>query len=103
MHSAYLPDAFAANLAAGLANDDDTLDSGGKLHFRTIWISDIHLGTRGCNAEQLRRFLKHSECQTLYLDGDIIDGWRLKMAGIGRTRTMILSGASSKKPKATLM
>ena len=46
--------------------------------FRTIWISDIHLGTRGCQAELLLDFLKHTESDTLYLVGDIIDGWRLK-------------------------
>jgi UDP-2,3-diacylglucosamine pyrophosphatase LpxH len=46
--------------------------------FRTIWISDIHLGTRGCQAELLLDFLKHTESETLYLVGDIIDGWRLK-------------------------
>ena len=45
---------------------------------RTIFISDIHLGTRGCKAELLADFLVHNECQTLYLVGDIIDGWRLK-------------------------
>src|SRR5690606_19757391 len=46
--------------------------------FRTIWISDIHLGTRGCNAELLIDFLDHTDSATLYLVGDIIDGWRLK-------------------------
>jgi UDP-2,3-diacylglucosamine pyrophosphatase LpxH len=46
--------------------------------YRTIWISDIHLGTRACNAELLLDFLKHTECETLYLVGDIVDGWRLK-------------------------
>jgi UDP-2,3-diacylglucosamine pyrophosphatase LpxH len=45
--------------------------------FKTIWISDIHLGTRGCKADQLCRFLKTYECETLYLVGDIIDGWKL--------------------------
>ncbi|HXJ01507.1 MAG TPA: UDP-2,3-diacylglucosamine diphosphatase [Micropepsaceae bacterium] len=45
---------------------------------RTIFISDTHLGTRGCKAELLADFLNHNECQTLYLVGDIIDGWRLK-------------------------
>ncbi|HEX3487113.1 MAG TPA: UDP-2,3-diacylglucosamine diphosphatase [Micropepsaceae bacterium] len=45
---------------------------------RTIFISDTHLGTRGCKAELLADFLVHNECQTLYLVGDIIDGWRLK-------------------------
>lgn len=48
-----------------------------KNRYRTIWISDIHLGTRGCNAALLVDFLRSVECQTLYLVGDIVDGWRL--------------------------
>lgn len=47
-------------------------------HFRTLWISDIHLGTSGCQAEHLLDFLKYNESETLYLVGDIIDGWQLK-------------------------
>jgi len=47
-------------------------------HYRAIWISDVHLGTRGCKAEFLLDFLKNTECETLYLVGDMIDGWRLK-------------------------
>jgi UDP-2,3-diacylglucosamine pyrophosphatase LpxH len=46
--------------------------------YRTIWLSDIHLGTAGCKAEFLVDFLKRNECQTLYLVGDIIDGWKLQ-------------------------
>ncbi len=49
-----------------------------KLKFRTIWISDIHLGTSGCNADMLVDFLHSVECETLYLVGDVVDGWRLK-------------------------
>jgi UDP-2,3-diacylglucosamine pyrophosphatase LpxH len=45
---------------------------------RTIFISDTHLGTRGCKAEALADFLAHNECGTLFLVGDIIDGWQLK-------------------------
>ncbi|HUC61096.1 MAG TPA: UDP-2,3-diacylglucosamine diphosphatase [Alphaproteobacteria bacterium] len=48
------------------------------LRYRTIWISDIHLGTRGCKAEFLLDFLKYTESDTLYLVGDIVDGWRLQ-------------------------
>jgi len=48
-----------------------------KRNVRTVWISDIHLGTRGCNAEMLLDFLSSIECETLYLVGDIVDGWRL--------------------------
>ena len=49
-----------------------------KRRFRTVWISDVHLGTRGCNAELLLDFLCAIECETLYLVGDIVDGWRLR-------------------------
>ena len=49
-------------------------------HYRSIWISDIHLGTRGCQAGLLLDFLKHTESEHLYLVGDIVDGWRLKRA-----------------------
>jgi len=46
--------------------------------YRTIWISDIHLGTRGCKAEFLLDFLRWNESEFLYLVGDIVDGWRLR-------------------------
>jgi UDP-2,3-diacylglucosamine pyrophosphatase LpxH len=47
-------------------------------HFRTLWISDVHLGTKDCKAAQLNDFLKHHEADQIYLVGDIIDGWRMK-------------------------
>lgn len=46
--------------------------------FRAIWISDVHLGTPGCQAEALLEFLRHTESDYLYLVGDIIDGWQLR-------------------------
>lgn len=49
-----------------------------KRRFRTIWISDTHLGTRGCKADFLLHFLKSTQSDTLYLVGDIIDGWQLR-------------------------
>jgi UDP-2,3-diacylglucosamine pyrophosphatase LpxH len=49
-------------------------------HFRAIWLSDIHLGTRGCKAEALLDFLDAHDCEYLYLVGDIIDFWKLKRA-----------------------
>ncbi|HCP03798.1 MAG TPA: UDP-2,3-diacylglucosamine hydrolase, partial [Pseudomonas sp.] len=49
-----------------------------KKRVRTLWISDLHLGTRGCQADKLATFLKSVECDQLYLVGDIIDGWRLR-------------------------
>jgi UDP-2,3-diacylglucosamine pyrophosphatase LpxH len=45
---------------------------------RTIFISDVHLGTRACKAEALADFLAWNACDTLFLVGDIVDGWRLK-------------------------
>lgn len=46
--------------------------------YRSIFISDIHLGTRGCQADALCSFLKVNHSDNLFLVGDIIDGWRLK-------------------------
>ena len=46
--------------------------------YRSIFISDVHLGTRDCKAEQLNNFLKHNSCDTLYLVGDIIDAWKIQ-------------------------
>ena len=45
---------------------------------RTLFISDIHLGTRGAQADLLLDFIKHHEAETIYLVGDIVDAWRLK-------------------------
>ena len=47
-------------------------------HYRSVFVSDIHLGARGCQAEMLLDFIKHIECDRLYLVGDIVDGWKLK-------------------------
>lgn len=47
-------------------------------HYRCLFISDVHLGSKGCNAEFLADFLKYNHCDKLYMVGDIIDGWSLK-------------------------
>lgn len=47
---------------------------------RTLFISDVHLGTRGCQAEALLDFLKTYEADTIFLVGDIVDGWRLRQS-----------------------
>lgn len=46
--------------------------------FRTLFISDVHLGTKDCKADSLNDFLKHYSCEQLYLVGDIFDGWKMK-------------------------
>ena len=45
---------------------------------RTLWVSDVHLGSPGSKAKQLTEFLKRNDCETLYLVGDIFDGWKMK-------------------------
>ena len=47
-------------------------------NYKNIFISDIHLGSKACQAELLLDFLKHNDSEKLYLVGDIVDGWRLK-------------------------
>ncbi len=51
------------------------------LRFKTIFLSDIHLGTRDCKAAEVTRFLRRSRCEKLVLNGDIIDGWALRRGG----------------------
>ena len=57
---------------------DEQHEEEGARHFRAIFISDLHLGTPGCQAEALLEFLRTHTCETLYLVGDIIDGWQLR-------------------------
>ena len=47
-------------------------------HFRALFISDVHLGARGCQADRLLDFLRWHDADTIYLVGDIVDGWALR-------------------------
>ncbi|MFC7542187.1 UDP-2,3-diacylglucosamine diphosphatase [Siccirubricoccus deserti] len=49
-----------------------------RRRYRTIFVSDIHLGTRGCRADFLLDFLRRTDCERLFLVGDVVDGWRLR-------------------------
>lgn len=62
------------------ADGDGPIDIGteGTRRYRSVWISDVHLGTPGCQAAALLDFLKSIECEHLFLVGDIIDGWQLR-------------------------
>ena len=71
-------DTSLSGVGPSWADDDEGGDPKRKLRPRTVWISDTHLGTSGCNAALLLDFLKSVQPETLYLVGDIIDGWRLK-------------------------
>jgi len=63
---------WAARLARTAAKPAATIN-----YYRSIWISDLHLGTPRCKAEALHDFLRHHQADTLYLVGDIVDGWVL--------------------------
>jgi UDP-2,3-diacylglucosamine pyrophosphatase LpxH len=52
--------------------------SKGPRRVRTLFLSDIHLGSKGCQADKLLDFLRHYEADTVYLVGDIVDGWQLR-------------------------
>ncbi|MDN7906327.1 UDP-2,3-diacylglucosamine diphosphatase [Burkholderia diffusa] len=71
-------DALSSNepTAAHARQHDDPEPSTHR--YRTIWLSDIHLGSSGCQAPYLLDFLRHNDSEYLYLVGDIIDGWQLK-------------------------
>jgi len=74
------PDAFAPvwrGIAAGSTTEDDE-DQDGTRRYRAIFISDVHLGTAGCQAQALLSFLKAHPSDHLYLVGDIVDGWQLR-------------------------
>jgi UDP-2,3-diacylglucosamine pyrophosphatase LpxH len=60
------------------ADDGGLRSAGDGLRFRSVWISDVHLGTPGCQAAALLDFLRQTECDTLFLVGDIVDGWQLR-------------------------
>ena len=51
---------------------------GARPLYRSVFVSDTHLGTRGARCDFLADFLRRTSCQKLFLVGDIIDGWRLR-------------------------
>ena len=65
-------------LASPLKRKNDKRE---KLSCRTLFLSDIHLGTPDCKAAEVLHFLKHIKCSKLVLNGDIIDGWALRRGG----------------------
>ncbi|WP_310634163.1 MULTISPECIES: UDP-2,3-diacylglucosamine diphosphatase [unclassified Paraburkholderia] len=65
-------------LQADTSSDSHDDDHPSPHRYRTIWLSDIHLGSNGCQANYLLDFLRHNDSEYLYLVGDIIDGWQLR-------------------------
>ncbi|KQR86165.1 UDP-2,3-diacylglucosamine hydrolase [Burkholderia sp. Leaf177] len=70
------PETITPNLAPQNTSRPD--DGPADHKYRTIWLSDIHLGSGGCQANYLLDFLRHNDSEYLYLVGDIIDGWQLR-------------------------
>jgi UDP-2,3-diacylglucosamine pyrophosphatase LpxH len=52
-----------------------------RLEYKTVFISDTHLGMSETGIKKLNHFLAHILCETLVLNGDFIDGWALKRSG----------------------
>ena len=67
-----------------------------RRHYRTLVLSDIHLGTSHSKTEEVSHFLSHVDCDRLILNGDIIDGWHLKKGG---TRKWLLLRRRTKNIK----
>ena len=71
------PPVFATNPLHTSPHDEEESDAP-RRHYRTIWISDVHLGWKPCQAERLLHFLRHHNADRWYLVGDFVDGWMLK-------------------------
>lgn len=69
---------YANALKASILDNKDSSTIITKPRVRTVFISDIHLGTPGCQAQALLEFLRAYPSEQLYLVGDIIDGWQLR-------------------------
>jgi UDP-2,3-diacylglucosamine pyrophosphatase LpxH len=77
--AAVMPLSAAGSLpGSDTARNDATDETSAGIRYRAIFISDTHLGTRGCKSLYLLDFLRQHESDDLYLIGDIIDGWALK-------------------------
>jgi UDP-2,3-diacylglucosamine pyrophosphatase LpxH len=71
------PTALSSDPAVSAVEDGDVIDPKAR-RFRTLFLSDVHLGSRGCQAHLLLDFMRFHDADTIYLVGDIVDGWRLK-------------------------
>src|SRR4051794_32627661 len=78
MRETVLDPAVLARKVVANVDEPDDVPASGRQRVRAIFISDLHMGTRGCKAEAVADFLKLYDCEFLYLVGDIIDGWRLR-------------------------
>ena len=61
-----------------MADTSSSIEECAPKRYRALFLSDLHLGARGSQADLLLDFLKHNDAETIYLVGDIVDGWRLR-------------------------
>ena len=74
--------------------------------YRTVFISDLHLGLRWCQAENLASFLEQLQCRTLYLAGDIVDSWKMghrRLLPPSHLRVLRLIGAIAGKSRVVYL
>ncbi|PJA25503.1 MAG: UDP-2,3-diacylglucosamine hydrolase [Alphaproteobacteria bacterium CG_4_10_14_0_2_um_filter_63_37] len=69
---------FHSSESKSFHREETVISAQPKQRFRTIWLSDVHLGFRGCRADFLHDFLKKTHAETIYLVGDIVDLWEMK-------------------------
>src|SRR5688572_7559864 len=75
--SLMIPAGFGERTALDVAGEGETMMED-KLQYRTVWNSDVHLGTKACQVEPLLKFISSMRCQYLFLVGDIIDLWAMR-------------------------
>jgi UDP-2,3-diacylglucosamine pyrophosphatase LpxH len=68
----------SANVRHLIATDSRNVQPADPRHHRALFISDVHLGSKGCQAQRLLEFLRDHDADCIYLVGDIVDGWQLK-------------------------
>jgi UDP-2,3-diacylglucosamine pyrophosphatase LpxH len=61
-----------------MRTDIHDVQHSGTKRYRTLFVSDLHLGTKACQAEAFLDFLRDTEADRIYLVGDIVDFWRIK-------------------------
>ena len=70
-------DKVRAELEFFTASDGHDVQQSPPASYRTVFISDVHLGAKTCQADRLLAFLRDLEADVIYLVGDIVDGWQL--------------------------
>lgn len=71
------------------------------MHWRSLFLSDIHLGTRACRAPELLEFIRRNDAETIYLVGDLVDFWRMRRANWSQEHNDVIQKLLRKARKGT--